>query len=86
MEETKNRDVFKRKDSRKEQDYRGGAFVGEEKGRVGELQSPKDMGSRVSIEGFILIKRSNPCSSETEGKEKWVSEDIETPRGGKANG
>ena len=86
MEETKNRDVFKRKDSRKEQDYRGGAFVGEEKGRVGELQSPKDTGSRVSIEGFILIKRSNPCSSETEGKEKWVSEDIETPRGGKANG
>ena len=86
MEETKNRDVFKRKDSRKEQDYREGAFVGEEKGRVGELQSPKDTGSRVSIEGFILIKRSNPCSSETEGKEKWVSEDIETPRGGKANG
>ena len=86
MEETKNRDVFKRKDSRKERDHREGAFVGEEKGRVGEIQSPKGMESRVSTEGFILIKRSNPCSSETEGKEKWVNEDIETLRGGKANG
>ena len=86
MEETQNSDVFKRKDTRKEWNHREGAFVGEEKGRVGELQSPKGMESRVSIEGFILIKMSDSCSAETEGKEKWVSEDIETLRGGKANG
>lgn len=42
------------------------------KGRIGELPSPKGMGSRVSIEGLILVIRKDPCSSATEGKEKWV--------------
>lgn len=68
MEETKNRDVFRRKDSRKERDHREGAFVGEEKGRVGEIQSPKGMESRVSTEGFILIKGAAPVLLRQKGR------------------